>query len=74
MKSCKVCGTGIVSVEQSNDVIAVLKVNEIEFKTEEGFHLAELCLPCRRKYRMSRFTGIPTHQIRVKESNQHAKG
>jgi hypothetical protein len=74
MKSCKVCGTGFVSVEQSNDVIAVLKVNEIEFKTEEGFHLAELCLPCRRKYRMSRFTGIPTHQIRVKESNQHAKG
>ncbi|KRF44133.1 hypothetical protein [Paenibacillus sp. Soil787] len=74
MKSCKVCGTDFVSVEQSNDVIAVLKVNEIEFKTEEGFHLAELCLPCRRKYRMSRFTGIPTHQIRVKESNQHAKG
>lgn len=73
-KSCKVCGTGFVSVEQSNDVIVVLKVNEIEFKTEEGFHLAELCLSCRRKYRMSRFTGIPTHQIRVKESNQNAKG
>ncbi|CAN7625643.1 hypothetical protein [Paenibacillus sp. LjRoot56] len=73
-KSCKVCGTGFVSVEQSKDVIAVLKVNEIEFKTEEGFHLAELCLPCRRKYRMSRFTGIPTHQIRVKEANQNAKG
>ncbi|MCS7461528.1 hypothetical protein N0M98_15355 [Paenibacillus doosanensis] len=73
-KSCKVCGNGFVSVEQSDDVIAVLKVNEIEFKTEEGYHLAELCLPCRRKYRMSRFTGIPTHQIHVKEANQNAKG
>ena len=39
MKSCRVCGTGFVSVEQSNDVIAVLKVNEIEFKTVEGFQL-----------------------------------
>lgn len=74
MKSCKVCRTGFVSLEQSNDVIQVLQVNEIEFKTEEGYHLAELCLPCRRKYRMSRFTGIPTHQIRVKEANQNAKG
>jgi len=73
-KSCKVCGNGFVSSEQSDDVIAVLKVNDIEFKMDEGFHLAELCLPCRRKYRMSRFTGIPTHQIRVKEANQNAKG
>jgi nitrate reductase gamma subunit len=74
MKACKVCGTGFVSTEQSNDVIHVLKQNQIEFKTNEGFHLAELCLPCRRKYRMSRFTGIPTHEIRVKEANQNAKG
>ncbi|MBE1445869.1 hypothetical protein [Paenibacillus sp. OAS669] len=74
VKSCKVCGNAFVSVEQSNDVINVLKVNEIEFKSEEGYHLAELCLPCRRKYRISRFTGIPTHQIRVKEANQNAKG
>lgn len=74
MKRCKVCGTGFVSAEQSNDVIHVLKINEIEFKTDEGFHLAELCLPCRRKFRMSRFTGIPTHRIPVKEANQNAKG
>lgn len=74
MKACKVCGTGFVSVEQSDDVIAVLKQNEIEFNMKEGFHLAELCLPCRRKYRMSRFTGVPTHEIRIKEANQNAKG
>jgi len=73
-KECKVCGTGFVSMEQSNDVIQVLKQNEIEFAMTEGFHLAELCLPCRRKYRMSRFAGIPTHNIKVKEANQNAKG
>jgi nitrate reductase gamma subunit len=74
VKPCKVCGTGFVSAEQSQDVIDVLKQNEIEFTTEEGFHLAELCLPCRRKYRMSRFTGVATHLIPVKEANQNAKG
>lgn len=74
MKACKVCGSEFVSVEQSNDVIAVLKQNEIEFNMKEGFHLAELCLPCRRKYRMSRFAGVPTHEIRIKEANQNAKG
>ncbi|WP_248926109.1 hypothetical protein [Paenibacillus hamazuiensis] len=74
MKSCRVCGTGFVSAEQSSDVIRVLKQNEIEFSMPEGFHLAELCLPCRRKYRMSRFTGIPTHEIKVKEANQNARG
>ncbi|MDF2651911.1 MAG: rane protein [Paenibacillus sp.] len=74
MKSCKVCADEFVSTEQSEDVIEVLKQNEIHFKMDEGFHLAELCLPCRRKYRMSRFTGIPTHAIKVKEANQNAKG
>lgn len=74
MKPCKVCGTEFVSLEQSNDVIQVLDTNGIAFKTEEGYHLAELCLPCRRKYRMSRFSGAPTHLIPVKEANQHAKG
>lgn len=74
MKACKVCGTEFVSAEQSNDVIAVLKQNEIEFNMKEGFHLAELCLPCRRKYRMSRFMRIPTHEIKVKEANQNARG
>jgi hypothetical protein len=74
MKACKVCGTQFVSLEQSNDVIQVLQTNELSFNMEEGFNLAELCLPCRRKYRMSRFTGVQTHEIRVKEANQNAKG
>lgn len=74
MKPCKVCGIEFVSTEQSNDVIQVLKHNNIDFKMTDGFNLAELCLPCRRKYRMSRFTGIATHQINVKEANQNAKG
>jgi hypothetical protein len=74
MKHCKVCGGEFVSVEQSNDVIDVLKLNGMEFQKEEGFHLAELCLPCRRKYRMSLFSGKPTHLIPVKEANQNAKG
>lgn len=73
-KACRVCGTHFVSEEQSQDVVDVLKQSSLEFVTEEGYHLAELCLPCRRKYRMSRFTGVPTHQIRVRESNQNAKG
>jgi hypothetical protein len=74
MKKCKVCGDHFVSVEQSNDVISVLSTNDIDFKMNEGFHLAELCLPCRRKYRISRFSGILTHEIKVKEANQNAKG
>jgi hypothetical protein len=74
MKSCKVCGSEFVSLEQSNDVIQVLEHNAIKFEMEEGFHLAELCLPCRRKYRMSRFSGVSTHNIFVKEANQNAKG
>ncbi|MNG26845.1 hypothetical protein D3C84_1118840 [compost metagenome] len=74
MKLCKVCGSGFASAEQSSDVVSVLNTNGIEFKTEDGDHLAELCLPCRRKYRMSRFTGIPTHRIPVKEANQNAGG
>ncbi|WP_088104890.1 hypothetical protein [Halalkalibacter urbisdiaboli] len=74
MKKCKVCGTGYVSTEQANDVVDVLRQNAFDFKTKEGFYLAELCLPCRRKYRISRFTGINTHEINVKESNQNAKG
>lgn len=74
MKPCRVCGTPFVSVEQSGDVIEVLKQNDIRFQMEEGFHLAELCLPCRRKYRMSRFSGVPTHLIKAKEANQNAKG
>jgi hypothetical protein len=41
---------------------------------DEGYNLAELCLPCKRKYRMSRFSGVQTHEIRVKEANQNAKG
>ncbi|MBP1934590.1 hypothetical protein [Ammoniphilus resinae] len=74
MKKCKVCGTGFVSVEQSNDVIDVLSQNQMQFQMKEGFNLAELCLPCRRKYRISRFTGISTHELKVKEANQNAKG
>ncbi len=74
MKECKVCGDHFVSVEQSNDVINVLGVNEMEFNMQDGFNLAELCLPCRRKYRISRFSGFATHQVKVKEANQNAKG
>ncbi|MCZ8518193.1 MULTISPECIES: hypothetical protein [Paenibacillus] len=73
-KACRVCGAHYVSAEQAQDVMDVLKGNGLQFKTPEGYQLAELCLPCRRKYRMSRFTGVPTHEIRVKEANQHAKG
>ena len=74
MKKCKVCGDHFVSVEQSNDVIRVLGVNEMEFNMADGFNLAELCLPCRRKYRIARFSGFATHQVKVKEANQNAKG
>lgn len=74
MKECKVCGDHFVSVEQSDDVIQVLGVNEMEFNMQDGFNLAELCLPCRRKYRISRFSGFATHQVKVKEANQNAKG
>lgn len=73
MKECKVCGSEFVSTEQSNDVVQVLGVNDIEFKKED-FHLAELCLPCRRKYRIAQFSGFPTHEVKVKEANQNAKG
>ncbi|WP_281883587.1 hypothetical protein [Paenibacillus sp. YYML68] len=72
--ACKVCASPFVSVEQSGDVVEVLKQSGLDFRTPEGYHLAELCLPCRRKYRMSRFTGIATHEIRVKEANQNAEG
>ena len=34
MKECKVCGDEFVSVEQSNDVVEVLGVNDIEFQYE----------------------------------------
>jgi hypothetical protein len=74
MKRCRVCSDSFVSKEQSLDVIQVLGINEIKYEMEEGFHLAELCLPCRRKYRISRFSGFPTHQVKVKEANQNAKG
>lgn len=74
MKECKVCGDKYVSVEQSQDVINVLGVNEMEFSKKEGFQLAELCLPCRRKYRIAQFSGVPTHEVKVKEANQNAKG
>ena len=74
MKKCKVCGDEFVSTEQTKDVVAVLGVNDIDFQTKEGFHLAELCLPCRRKYRIAQFSGFPTHEVKVKEANQNAKG
>ncbi|MDF2855239.1 MAG: rane protein [Neobacillus sp.] len=74
MKECKVCGDEFVSVEQSSDIVQVLGVNDIDFNMEDGFNLAELCLPCRRKYRISRFSGFATHQVKVKEANQNAKG
>ncbi|MGG1576074.1 hypothetical protein [Fictibacillus sp. NRS-1165] len=74
MKKCSVCGDPFVSTEQSNDVIKILSENDIQFEMQEGFHLAELCLPCRRKYRMSRFSGFNTHEAKVKEANQNAKG
>ncbi|MBS4209227.1 hypothetical protein [Bacillus sp. FJAT-50079] len=72
--TCKVCGDTYVSTEQAKDVVNVLAVNEISFEKEEGFHLAEMCLPCKRKYRIAQFSGIPTHEIKHKEKNQHAKG
>lgn len=71
---CKVCGDTYVSTEQAQDVVHVLAVNNIDFETKDGFHLAEMCLPCRRKYRMAQFSGIPTHQIKHKEANQDAEG
>jgi len=74
MKACRNCGIGFVSQEQSQDVIQILQQNSIDFLMEDGFHLAELCLPCRRKYRMCRFSGISTHKIQVKEANQNARG
>ncbi|WNS78423.1 hypothetical protein RRU94_00150 [Domibacillus sp. DTU_2020_1001157_1_SI_ALB_TIR_016] len=74
MKKCKVCGDSFVSTEQSNDVREVLGANHIDFQMDDGFHLAELCLPCRRKYRISRFSGIATHEIKARETNQNAKG
>lgn len=74
LKKCKVCGEGFVSTEQSNDVVEVLGVNDIEFKADKGHHLAEMCLPCRRKYRIAQFSGFPTHEVKVKEANQNAKG
>jgi nitrate reductase gamma subunit len=74
MKSCLVCGTGYVSTEQAGDVVEVLKQSGMEFTTPEGYHLAELCLPCRRKYRIARFSGVPTHKIQHKEANQNAQG
>ncbi|MEH7346431.1 hypothetical protein V7122_21535 [Bacillus sp. JJ1532] len=74
MKKCKICGEGFVSEEQSKDVVEVLGVNHIEFMTKEGHHLAEMCLPCRRKYRIAQFSGFPTHEVKVKEANQNAKG
>lgn len=73
MKDCKVCGEHFVSTEQVKDVIHVLGINEIEFKTSEGVHLGKLCLPCRRKYRIAQFSGFPTHQVKLKEANQHAQ-
>ncbi|WP_240374927.1 hypothetical protein [Bacillus piscicola] len=74
MKECKVCGTEFVSTEQSNDVINVLGQNDLEFDMKDGFNLAELCLPCRRKYRISKFSGFATHEVPIKEANQDAKG
>jgi hypothetical protein len=74
LKECKVCGDHFVSAEQSQDVINVLGVNQMEFAKKEGFHLAELCLPCRRKYRIAQFAGFPTHEVKVKEANQNANG
>jgi hypothetical protein len=71
---CKVCGDKYVSTEQAGDVVQVLAENKIDFEKKEGFHLAELCLPCRRKYRIAQFSGIPTHKIKHKEANQHAEG
>lgn len=72
-KQCVVCGDTYVSAEQASDVVDVLQVNNIAFKKQEG-HLAEMCLPCRRKYRIAQFSGIPTHEIKHKEANQDAKG
>ncbi|MEB2492774.1 MULTISPECIES: hypothetical protein [Peribacillus] len=74
MKGCKVCGNEFVSTEQSKDVIEVLGRNDIEFQAKEGHHLAEMCLPCRRKYRIAQFSGFPIHEVKVKEANQDAKG
>lgn len=74
MKGCKVCGNEFVSKEQSKDVIEVLGKNDIEFQTKDGHHLAEMCLPCRRKYRIAQFSGFPVHEVKVKEANQNAKG
>lgn len=74
MKECKVCSNEFVSTEQSNDVVDLLNKHELDFHMKEGFHLSELCLPCRRKYRISIFSGKPTHHSKVKELNQDARG
>jgi hypothetical protein len=74
MKPCKACGEQFVSAEQSSDVIDVLKQNDMEFAMKEGFHLAELCVSCRRKYRIAQISGVQTHLVKVKEANQNAKG
>lgn len=74
MKECQVCGDEFVSTEQSNDVVNVLDTNDIEFNMKDGFNLAELCLPCRRKYRIARFSGFATHEVKTKEANQNAEG
>ncbi|UOR14014.1 hypothetical protein [Halobacillus amylolyticus] len=74
MKKCKNCSTEFVSTEQSQDVIHVLHTNAIDFDMKEGYNLAELCPPCRRKFRIARFSGIATHEVNKKEANQNAKG
>ena len=66
--------TSLFQLEQSKDVVEVLGVNDIDFQIKEGHHLAEMCLPCRRKYRIAQFSGFPTHEVKVKEANQDARG
>lgn len=72
--TCKICGDAYVSTEQAQDVISVLAENNIDFEQDTGAHLAEMCLPCKRKYRIAQFSGIPTHLIKHKEANQDAGG
>ncbi|WP_128893993.1 hypothetical protein [Longirhabdus pacifica] len=65
MKKCHHCGNEFIAAEQSADVIDVLRQNGMEYKTEDGVHLAELCLPCRRETRLQMFKHASASMLSV---------
>ena len=73
MKECKVCGDKFVSTEQSKDVIEVLGVNDIEFQTEEGFHLAELCLHAAGNTELPDFLDSPLTKLKLRRPTRMQK-